>query len=67
MSDKKLLEVNGLKINFGSTVAVKGIDFSIGENDSVAIVGESGSGKTVSAMSLTKLLPSPTLTTPRFG
>ena len=57
MSGKKLLEVKGLKINFGSTQAVKGIDFSIGENDSVAIVGESGSGKTVSAMSLTKLLP----------
>ncbi len=59
MSGTNLLDVKGLKINFGSTEAVKGIDFSIGENDSVAIVGESGSGKTVSAMSLTKLLPPP--------
>ncbi len=59
MSGTNLLDVKGLKINFGSTEAVKGIDFSIGENDSVAIVGESGSGKTVSAMSLTKLLPHP--------
>ncbi len=57
MNDENLLQVKGLKINFGATEAVKGIDFSIGENDSVAIVGESGSGKTVSAMSLTKLLP----------
>ena len=57
MSVKNLLEVKNLQINFGETCAVKGIDFTIAENDSVAIVGESGSGKTVSAMSLTKLLP----------
>ena len=57
MSVENLLEVKNLQINFGDTCAVKGIDFSIAENDSVAIVGESGSGKTVSAMSLTKLLP----------
>ncbi len=56
---ENLLKVENLQINFGNTKAVKGIDFSIGENDSVAIVGESGSGKTVSAMSLTKLLPPP--------
>ena len=59
MSVENLLEVKNLQINFGDTCAVKGIDFSIAENDSVAIVGESGSGKTVSAMSLTKLLPPP--------
>ncbi|MBO5255137.1 MAG: ABC transporter ATP-binding protein [Opitutales bacterium] len=59
MSVENLLEVKNLQINFGETCAVKGVDFSIAENDSVAIVGESGSGKTVSAMSLTKLLPPP--------
>ncbi len=59
MNTQKLLEVKNLQISFGDTLAVKGIDFSIDENDSVAIVGESGSGKTVSAMSLTKLLPPP--------
>ena len=51
MSVENLLEVKNLQINFGDTCAVKGIDFSIAENDSVAIVGESGSGKHVSAMS----------------
>ena len=51
--------MRGLRINFGSTEAVKGVDFSIGENDSVAIVGESGSGKSVSAMSMARLLPPP--------
>ena len=51
MSTQKLLEVKNLQISFGDTRAVKGIDFSIDENDSVAIVGESGACKTVSAMS----------------
>ena len=54
-----LVEVKNLAIKFGDVDAVKGVDFSIAENDSVAIVGESGSGKTVSAMSLTRLLPPP--------
>lgn len=58
-----LLDVQNLRIKFstrrGETEAVKGIDFCIGENESVAIVGESGSGKTVTAMSLTRLLPPP--------
>lgn len=59
MVSQKFVEVKGLRINFGKTEAVKGADFSIGANESVAIVGESGSGKTVSAMSLTRLLPPP--------
>ncbi len=58
-----LLEVKNLRISFrsrrGTTEAVRGINFSVGEDESVAIVGESGSGKTVSAMALTRLLPPP--------
>ncbi|MBL7155863.1 MAG: ABC transporter ATP-binding protein [Candidatus Omnitrophica bacterium] len=56
-----LLTVKNLKIHFrhdGEIVeAVRGIDFAINENEVVGLVGESGSGKTVSALSITKLLP----------
>ncbi len=56
-----LLEVNNLKIRFhgrDETVeAVKGIDFTLNEGETLAVVGESGSGKSVTALSLTRLLP----------
>jgi len=58
-----LVDVKDLKITFAargeSNEAVSGVSFFVRENESVAIVGESGSGKTVTAMSLTRLLPPP--------
>ena len=58
-----LLDVKNLKISFHGrdkvVEAVKGIDFSIHEGETLAVVGESGSGKSVTALSLTRLLPSP--------
>ncbi len=58
-----LLEVKDLVVDFhsrGRTVhAVKKISFNLKENHTLAIVGESGSGKSVTALSLTRLLPPP--------
>ncbi|MEI6033416.1 MAG: ABC transporter ATP-binding protein [Verrucomicrobiae bacterium] len=58
-----LLEIHNLSIRFrtdaGELDAVKRISFSMRDGDSLAIVGESGSGKSVTALSLTRLLPSP--------
>ena len=47
-----LLEVRDLRVAFGDTEVVKGIDFSIARGEKLALVGESGSGKTVTALSL---------------
>lgn len=61
LNEKDLLSVRNLFIDFQShgqkIEAVKGISFSLKKGKTLAIVGESGSGKSVSALSLTRLLP----------
>jgi ABC-type dipeptide/oligopeptide/nickel transport system ATPase component len=63
MANPNLLEIRGLSIRFrtedGPVDAVKNISLSLREGASLAIVGESGSGKSVTALSLTRLLPTP--------
>jgi ABC-type dipeptide/oligopeptide/nickel transport system ATPase component len=58
-----LLNVRDLTIEFldqgAYRRAVDGISFSIAAGETVAVVGESGSGKSVTALSLTRLLPPP--------
>jgi ABC-type dipeptide/oligopeptide/nickel transport system ATPase component len=58
-----LLEVENLSINFRTenslVQAVKNVSFSMNHGGSLAIVGESGSGKSVTALSLSRLLPNP--------
>ncbi len=60
---KKLFEIRGLKTQFkteaGTATAVNGVDFDIYEGEVLGIVGESGSGKSVTALSLTRLIPNP--------
>ncbi len=63
MTHETLLEVKGLTVRFDSggagVDAVRGVSFSLRRGEALAIVGESGSGKSVTALSLTRLLPSP--------
>ncbi|MFN5719910.1 MAG: ATP-binding cassette domain-containing protein, partial [Bradyrhizobium sp.] len=63
-TNQPLLDVRDLSVAFGRSVAVDGISFSIKRGECVALVGESGSGKSVSALSVVKLLPSPTASHP---
>ena len=58
-----LLEVNGLETRFftqdGVVRAVNGIDYQLGEGETLGIVGESGCGKSVSVLSMMRLIPTP--------
>ena len=58
-----LLEIKNLRISFfdgkAEVKAVDDISLVIEEGETMAIVGESGSGKSVTALSLTRLIPSP--------
>ena len=61
--DDPVLVVEGLTVTFptgdGSIAPVRGISFSIGNGERIAIVGESGSGKSLTALSLAQLVPHP--------
>ena len=59
--NEPLLEIKNLYINFKqgekTIEAVKGADLKIYEGEVLGLVGESGSGKSVTALSVTRLLP----------
>ena len=58
-----ILQVENLMTGFdtdaGRVVAVDGVSFSVPKGKTVGIVGESGCGKSVTAFSITRLLPQP--------
>ncbi|MEM9522981.1 MAG: ABC transporter ATP-binding protein [Pseudomonadota bacterium] len=56
-----VLDVQNLSIGFraedGMTEVVRGVSFTIGKGETLALVGESGSGKSVTALATVNLLP----------
>ena len=58
---KHIIEVKGLDISFrlptGNVHAIRGLDFSLDENEVLALVGESGSGKSVGVKAVMGILP----------
>jgi len=51
-TDAAALSVRGLRVAFGGTEVVRGIDLDLAPGRIVAVVGESGSGKSVTARAL---------------
>jgi len=60
---KNLLEVKNLSTHFftpdGVVQAVDNVSFELGYGETLGLVGESGCGKSVTALSLTRLVPNP--------
>lgn len=58
---EKLLTINDLKVSFSlpeqKITAVDGVNLEINPGQTVVLAGESGSGKTVTALSITRILP----------
>src|SRR5690242_1046491 len=52
-----MLDVSALRVAYGQSEALHGLDFSLGQSEIVAILGRNGMGKTTLMKSLMGILP----------
>lgn len=61
MSEKKLLEIKNLSVEYETEIAtvyaVNGLDLELNYGETLGLVGETGAGKTSTALSVIQLLP----------
>lgn len=56
LSEKEILKVRGLKVNYGPIQAVKGIDLTIERGQIVALLGANGAGKTTTLRTISGVI-----------
>ena len=52
-----MLDVSNLKVSYGQSEVIHGLDFSVKKNETLAIMGRNGMGKTTLFKSLIGILP----------
>jgi branched-chain amino acid transport system ATP-binding protein len=53
-----MLELTGLRVEYGNTVAVDGLDLGVGAGEAVALLGANGAGKTSTLSAVSQLVKS---------
>ncbi|MBS1704283.1 MAG: ABC transporter ATP-binding protein [Armatimonadetes bacterium] len=54
-----VISVRGLKVKFGSTQILRGVDFDLEAGQTLGVVGESGCGKSMTGLTLMGMVPHP--------
>ena len=57
MSEEVIIETKGVKVNFGDSWALKGIDMKVARGEIIVVLGPSGSGKSTFIRTLNRLQP----------
>ena len=55
-----MLEVNDIKVYYGSIHAIKGVSFEVNEGEIISLIGANGAGKTTILQTVSNLLHSKT-------